>query len=1021
MSDVSCRALDVFFKEAKRRGVSEDTLLKDVPYSLKHLRNKHERIDWLSFSKFMTNVGRFLSNDELADLGGRVIRNPLFIPLAAVARFLFDARDFYRFLEKQSQSGKDQFFRCVRASTLDTGVRKLEARVTLLEGYPPCPEFFWVTYGVFQNVPRLTGLPPSKVNMTMEEDGAVYSITYPAGGGLLPRLKKIITAPFVARAAAHELHETHAALQQRYDEIQEARLLLDRQATQLRTAHKISSIIHGDLDLDRALKAVTSALIDEGGFMAAAIHIDTEVEGNTIKREVQHGTASEADTPIEQTLGSHGHDLGRLFLWSEKEADASEVAQLMEYVVPTITMALDNALSFSALMDYRANLELKVEERTAQLKEAQAARQRFFANINHEIRTPLTLIKLLLAKVKGAVGDSSVLSNIEGIERNVRGLLNMVNNLLLLAAGDEGKLKLNLVPINLAAFVKGIVDIWKPAAEQAGLKLTFEGPDLCPIEIDEDAIQRSMANLLSNAIKFTPEGGRIELSLGTSDEHIELAVRDSGVGISEEARKTIFGRFEQDQGSTRRDIRGSGIGLSLVKELIEAHEGSVRVEANPQGGTVFVLTLPRNSAELDVSEEVPSKPPASALLPEDLLHQKSTAAVWQQSISVAGEHAPEATVLVAEDNPNILRSVSEILGQRYRVLQAGDGVEALELAKEHLPDLLVTDVNMPRMDGLELTKHFRAIEGNRMAPVIILTAYGDPRRRIFGFASGAVDYIVKPFEPEELQARVAAQLSVREIAVKLLETEKQVALGILSAGLAHELRNPANGVINAVQPLKTLLPQELMQPDEGVAQLIEVIETCSGQISKLSTQLLGFLGEDDFRRLDEPVGALIEQAQMIVSGDLMDVRMELQEDYSGTVWCSKSLILCVLTNLLKNAAQAAGTDGTVRVHVGKKDDQAFFDVSDSGEGVPAPLRERIFEPFFTTKAPNEGSGLGLYTARQIAHQHGGDLRVIDAGERCVFRLRLPCDALQVLKAEQNGADSSEDETISTKRCSAEAG
>jgi signal transduction histidine kinase len=355
-------------------------------------------------------------------------------------------------------------------------------------------------------------------------------------------------------------------------------------------------------------------------------------------------------------------------------------------------------------------------------------------------------------------------------------------------------------------------------------------------------------------------------------------------------------------------------------------------------------------------------------------------------------------VLVVEDDEELRIRLIEILSARYRVLSAGDAESALQIADKERPDLLVSDIGLPGIDGLELVRRFQALPGNRLAPALLLSAYVALENRLSGFSAGAVDYLTKPFDPEELVARVQAQLDRRSLALRLHESEKLAAIGTMTAGLAHEMRNPANALVNAVEPLAELLPEELRQPGTPVSELLSVIRDCSTQIGLLSRQLLGFRRGVEVAREDTSAVTLVERAVAILRPTLRNAELKTELDYRGTLYCAPVLILQVLSNLLDNAAHAAaaarapGRASWVRVVTFELDGFFVCEVSDSGAGVPVPLRERIFEPFFTTKPPGEGSGLGLSTSRQIAERHQGRLYVHASDEGSAFRLELPIHA-----------------------------
>ncbi|HEY2747729.1 MAG TPA: ATP-binding protein, partial [Polyangia bacterium] len=878
---------------------------------------------------------------------------------------------------------------------------------TLDEGYEPIREFFLLTRGGMINLPRLLGLRRANVSMDLAEGYARYGIDLPKEAKFLSFVRRAMTWVFSPRAAARELNEAHETLQARYKELDEARTVLALQATQLSVAHTISQLIHRDLDVSRTMQAMAEALVHAGGYVAADVHLSTIVDNNLFELRADEGERNAAE-PILAALQSRGRVIGDVRVWHAPEHDPRERGQLLEFVLPTLSMALDNAISYREVAQYRDNLERKVEERTAELtqardqlsqtvrslEEAQEVRDRIFANINHEIRTPLTLVLLAVSDVKTRLGtslDAGTLHQLEGIEMSTRKLLRLVDDLLLLASGREGKLRLNITAVDLAPMLDVIVATWRPVAEHKGISIGFGGPKRCVRHVDEEKIERVVTNLISNAIKFTPSGGVVQVDLLEDADGVVIAVRDTGIGIDDDLRKRLFGRFEQGRPAMHAGTRGSGIGLSIVKELTEAHGGSVAVESPRGGGSVFRVVLPAGAvpraALADDGESSSSAP--LRLVPDDFDSGRSVSAlprVLEPPIS------PRASVLVAEDDPRLADAIGALLSTQYRVILAGDGLTALRMAQQHMPDLLVSDVGMPGMDGLELTRRFRELPGNRLAPVVLLTAFANLNDRLQGFGAGAIDYVIKPFEPAELMARVHSQLELRSLALRLHQSEKLAALGTLSAGLAHEMRNPANAIVNAIDPLAELLPSELRQEDHPVAQLVGVLKECATQIALLSRQLLGFRrpGELEYQRTT--VAEVIARAHALTSQLFKSVELRQAIDYKGPLDCAAPLLTQVLSNLLENGAQAAGTGGWVKLAARAEDERLVLEVSDSGSGVPIELRERIFEPFFTTKPPGSGTGLGLTMARQIVERHAGILDVRDAGVGTLFHIEVPLQA-----------------------------
>jgi signal transduction histidine kinase len=494
-----------------------------------------------------------------------------------------------------------------------------------------------------------------------------------------------------------------------------------------------------------------------------------------------------------------------------------------------------------------------------------------------------------------------------------------------------------------------------------------------------------VTNLVSNAIKYTPEGGQIDLELADTEDGIRISVFDTGPGIDEDLAGRLFGRFERTAGEGRRK-QGTGLGLNLSKQLIEEHGGTISVRRRDTVGAELRVQLPA-SLRLDDSAAPSVK---RSIVPDpthvsDLIPLVPTASRRLECHGIS-----KGTVLLAEDDVRLAAAVGELLRDDYTVLVAHDGATALKLAREHKPQVLVTDVEMPGLSGIELAREFRTLMDDVFAPVIILSAVMDLRTRVEGLDAGAVDYVTKPFDPLELKARVRSQFRMREISLRLHRAEQLATLGFLTTGLAHELRNPANGIVNAIEPLLMLLPEDLKEPEHPVAQLVGAVSECAEQIRFLSRQLLGFRRSDATIAMGEhPLRGIIDRAINLSSGAFKQVEARIDIDASVLVRCSPPLLTQVFTNLLENAAHAAGRSGWVAVRLDQAGGRMTVQVTDSGPGVPVELRTRVFEPFFTTKPAGVGNGLGLPLSRDIVMRHGGVLEIRGDGTDTAFVVELP--------------------------------
>jgi len=997
MSEVPCRVLEVFLEDAARRKIPLEDFVRDTDVTLEHLRDRKARVTWLQFTRVLENIGTHYAPADLTRLGGAFLRSPVIRPFALVARLLFTARDFYRWCYSPTSPIQAVFGACMSSNWIDRSESEGIVTLTLKSGRSTSAEFNHITRGAVVELPRLANSPPAHVTMEQLDNGVRYYVSFSPSGARLGWLRRLLLWPFTTFRAVRALKEAHEVLSERFLELHDAKQLVSSQATQLQTAHSISQLVHSALDLGRTMEAVAIAFTTIGGFVGAHVRMI----GPPDHTAWNGGVTGTPDLLL--PLEARGEPIGTVGLWFAPGADPSERDALARTVAPTVAMAIDGARAYAALLDAQQHLERRVELRTrelsdardalketvAELESAERTRSRLFANVNHEIRTPLTLILLSVEELRrSAEPDPERDRALASVGRNARKLLRLVDGLLVLAAGDETQLAISPVEVDFGVLAGELLDNFGPSARACGVALHADIEPKSCAEVDESAIERIFSNLLSNAIKFTPAGGEIFVRVRLLGEEIELTVRDTGIGISEGFLPRIFGRFEQDGRPLRPGAPGSGIGLSLVRNLAEAHCGRAEVERLPKG-TLFRVVLPRRTP-----------PGVRRALPETTRPRRSTPTDYglpsgEAPLEPRAQPPREHTLLVVEDDEELRARLVAILSPRYNLIEAADAERAIVLAESERPDLLLSDIGLPGADGLELTRQFAALPGNRLAPVLLLTAFAAVENRLSGFDAGAIDYLTKPFDANELVARVQAQLERRKIALKLHDSEKLAAIGTMTAGLAHEMRNPANALVNAVEPLLELLPPEVKAPGSAVADLLEIIHDCSAQIGLLSRQLLGFRRGVSVAR--EPVDGnhLVERAIAILRPALKDVELRSELAFVGKVPCAPALVLQILSNLIDNAVHAAHKSasatqkGWVSIRTLEEEDRFVCEVTDSGPGVPSALRERIFEPFFTTKAPGEGTGLGLSTSRQIAQRHDGALFVHPIAGRSIFRLELP--------------------------------
>jgi PAS domain S-box-containing protein len=404
---------------------------------------------------------------------------------------------------------------------------------------------------------------------------------------------------------------------------------------------------------------------------------------------------------------------------------------------------------------------LEEEHRRAEaLAELDRAKTAFFSNVSHEFRTPLTLmlgpLEDLLAGRHGPVPPDLQVQH-ELVHRNARRLLKLVGAMLDFSRIEAGRMHATYEPTDLAAYTAELAGMFRAAIERAGLVLVVDCPPLPePVFVDRELWEKIVLNLLSNAFKFTFEG-RIEVRLRRAGDRVELAVRDTGCGIPREDLGRVFERFHRVARARARTHEGTGIGLSLALELARLHGGTIDVASELGAGAEFTVRIPAGRAHLPGDHVVAAARPAPSA--EAYVEE---AMRWLPDEVPRADAAPGARrdrVLIADDNAEMRNYLRRVLAPHWHVIVTCDGAEALAEIRRAPPDLVVTDVMMPGLDGFALLAALRADERTRELPVIMLSARAGDEARIEGLVAGAGDYLVKPFSARELVARVSLQLS----------------------------------------------------------------------------------------------------------------------------------------------------------------------------------------------------------------------------------------------------------------------
>jgi PAS domain S-box-containing protein len=436
-------------------------------------------------------------------------------------------------------------------------------------------------------------------------------------------------------------------------------------------------------------------------------------------------------------------------------------------------------------------LEREVLRQREELAKLDELKTQFFANISHEFRTPLTL---MLGPALDALADTDQplgarqRERVSTLQRNGLRLLKLVTALLDFSRLEAGRMQALYEPIDLATLTIDLAGSFRAAMEKAGLRFVVDCPPLGePVFVDRDMWEKIVLNLLSNAFKFTLEG-EVEVKLGKVDGLVELVVRDTGTGLREADLPNVFDRFHRVEGARGRSHEGSGIGLALVQELAKLHGGSVRVESEFGEGSAFVVSIPLGAAHLPadhigaarslastavgatayVEEALRWLPPDDEVLPSE--PEPPRAAAGAKPGGGRG-----ARVLVADDNADMRDYLRRLLaGAGYQVEPVSDGNAALSAVRRSPPDLVVSDVMMPELDGFALLRQIRADPGTAGVPVLLLSARAGEAATVEGLESGADDYLVKPFTARELLARVDAHIMLARLRTETAERERNL-------------------------------------------------------------------------------------------------------------------------------------------------------------------------------------------------------------------------------------------------------
>jgi signal transduction histidine kinase len=652
----------------------------------------------------------------------------------------------------------------------------------------------------------------------------------------------------------------------------------------------------------------------------------------------------------------------------------------------------------------------QANEKAEALAALDRAKTVFFNNVSHEFRTPLTLmLGPLQTLMETRMNEAETRAEIEVAHRNGLRLLRLVNTLLDFSRIEAGRVDAVYEPTELSSLTLDLASSFRSLMEKGGLEFDVHCIKLDgPVYIDRDMWEKVVLNLLSNAFKYTL-AGKVTLRLLTHETFARLIVTDTGCGITESDLEHLFERFHRSKDAKARTHEGTGIGLSLVQQLVKLHGGTISVQSTPDKGTTFTVDIPFGkdhlpSEKIGGSRTLHSTALGSASFTEEAQRWLSGGAsfIAQEYEPLLEEVEPSVgshsqLVLIADDNSDMRDYLSRLLNPRWRVIAVADGMSAFHAAIEHKPDLILSDVMMPGIDGLQLISKLRENPETRTTPVILLSARAGEDARVEGLQAGADDYLTKPFAARELIAHVDTNLKLsaarRELTSQLetlvaerteglreanrkLEIARDEALEMselktqFMSNVSHEIRTPMAGILGFTELLFS--SDELSDSDRDLA---ESALSAGQRLMLIVNELL------DFAKL-EARKATLDQTEIHVAKIMSEVfsnisasariknlttELIVDDKIPACLYADAARLSQILTNLANNAVKFTHEGRIVlsAMFEDETDDEVHvrFKVKDDGIGISDKAKQRLFEPFMqadgSTTRKYGGTGLGL--------------------------------------------------------------
>jgi len=705
-------------------------------------------------------------------------------------------------------------------------------------------------------------------------------------------------------------------------------------------------------------------------------------------------------------------------------------AGFLSLVAGQIAASIANARAYEA--------ERKRAEALAEIDRAKTA---FFNNVSHEFRTPLTLmlgpLQDLLARSQTHLTPTAK-EQIELANRNGARLLRLVNTLLDFSRIEAGRVHAVYQATDLAGFTSELASVFRSATEKAGLDLVVDCPNLGePVYVDRDMWEKIVLNLISNAFKFTFDG-EIAVSLNLAGNFAELRVRDTGVGIPPEAIPRLFERFHRVPDTRSRTHEGTGIGLALVQELVKLHGGFIRVESTLEKGSTFVVSIPFGQNHLAsgqlggarsmTSTAVGAKPfveealrwlPDSSSEGDEILSHE----LLPVPCPPTSEAGARPRILIADDNSDMRQYLARLLAEHYEIETVPDGQAAIEIARERPPNLILSDVMMPVMDGFQLLQAIREDERTRRIPVVLLSARAGEESRVEGMHAGADDYLIKPFSARELLARISARLEIARLQGEGEQQYRELAesLEIQVHARTEQLEQRTAELVKQSEDIRNLSAQLLQIQDEERRHIARELHDSAGQTLAVLSMNLAQLTElakaqaRDFAHQAETSQGLVQQLQQeirtasyLLHPPLLDenglasalgwytqglqertglnIELNVPKNFGRIQKDVELVVFRLVQECLTNIHRHSGSK-TAAIRLTREADTVVLEVRDEGRGISPEKLEQI---------QSGGSGVGIRGMRERIAQFSGTMKIESdsSGTRIYVAIPIGKTALQ---------------------------